>query len=451
MIYLIMAMTSANDIRVRCSIRSQLESADLMKVFQKIRAWRDEQTIRMIRQYEEEAERDRQDLMEEADLDLLKSTRSPKDVFEALMQKTKGSKASAHLLDSMRHLLLIKAEGEEKVRYFQLIDQLITSVVMNDSPDLGHDFSRAFGMSVTNVISKFVEQERVDKAVDEVRELKIALATAHREKAALVEEVAIGNDGLVGQLKAHVAELEEKLRNSRNATESIEDQMGKMKRDYEERIKELDAVIQELFNMLRETTHLDQVTAMSDGPVDRAQLIHQLRLQWERKKTIRKLEGRDMRDQRIAKLERVGEDDEVEAEVVQAEKGSMVKAEKKHMSGSQFADAEEERVRAHIELSLVKGADHIVSSSFLTLMVRADDSLPRHARLDAMARRLLDVRHETPLPSARSQLNDSRVDSPRNPAYHPDSSKNFATRLYRDHSLNQSLINWTIALSASLA
>jgi len=262
MIYLIMAMTSANDIRVRCSIRSQLESADLMKVFQKIRAWRDEQTIRMIRQYEEEAERDRQDLMEEADLDLLKSTRSPKDVFEALMQKTKGSKASAHLLDSMRHLLLIKAEGEEKVRYFQLIDQLITSVVMNDSPDLGNDFSRAFGMSVTNVISKFVEQERVDKAVDEVRELKVALATAHREKAALVEEVAIGNDGLVGQLKAHVAELEEKLRNSRNATESIEDQMGKMKRDYEERIKELDAVIQELFNMLRETTHLDQVTAM---------------------------------------------------------------------------------------------------------------------------------------------------------------------------------------------
>lgn len=72
-----------------------------------------------------------------------------------------------------------------------------------------------------------------------------------------------------------------------------------------------------------------------------------------------------MRDQRIAKLERVGEDDEVEAEVVKAEKGSMVKAEKKHMSGSQFADAEEERVRAHIELSLVKGADHIVSSPII--------------------------------------------------------------------------------------
>jgi cytokinesis protein len=111
MIYLISAITSANDIRVRCSIRAQLESAGLLNIFHKIRGWRDEQTIRMIRQYEEEAERDRLDLIEEADIDLLKSTRSPKDVFEALMQKTKGTKASGHLLDAMRHLLLIKAEG----------------------------------------------------------------------------------------------------------------------------------------------------------------------------------------------------------------------------------------------------------------------------------------------------------------------------------------------------
>jgi cytokinesis protein len=318
----------------------------------------------MIRQYEEEAERDRQDLIEEADLDLLKSTRSPKDVFEALMQKTKGTKASAHLLDAMRHLLLIKAEGEEKVRYFQLIDQLITSVVMNDSPDLGHDFSRAFGSSVSHVISKFVEQERVDKAVEEVREMKIALATAHREKAALAEEISAGNDGLVGQLKAQVAELEEKLRRSRAATESLEDQMGKMKHDYETRIADLELIIQELFNMLRETSHLDQVIGMSEGPFDRTKLIHQLRLQWERKRTIRKLEGRDMRDGPLARKGSIPEEDETEAEVVQAEKGSIVKAREKHMSGSQFMDAEEERVRAHIEASLVKGADHIVSRSF---------------------------------------------------------------------------------------
>ena len=71
-----------------------------------------------------------------------------------------------------------------------------------------------------------------------------------------------------------------------------------------------------------------------------------------------------MRDQTIGKLNSVGEDDEMEAEVVKAEKGSITKAEKKHMSGSQFADAEEERVRAHIEVALVKGADHIVSISF---------------------------------------------------------------------------------------
>lgn len=366
MIYLVSAITSANDIRIRCSIRAQLESAGLLNIFHKIRGWRDEQTIRMIRQYEEEAERDRLDLVEESDLNLLKSTRSPKDVFEALMQKTKGTKASGHLLDAMRHLLLIKAEGDEKVRYFQLIDQLITSVVMNDSPELGHDWTRAFGASVSHVISKFVEQERVDQAVQEVKEMKTALATAHREKAALAEEISAGNDGLVGQLKAHIAELEDKLHRSRTATESLEDQMEKMKQDYETRIRELELIIQELFNMLRETAHLDQVASMSEGPFDREQLIHQLRLQWERKRTIRKLEGRDMRSispDRQHRRPSIEEDEEAEpeAEVLQADKGNMSKAMEKRMSGSQFMDAEEERVRVHIEQALVKGSDHVVS------------------------------------------------------------------------------------------
>lgn len=278
------------------------------------------------------------------------------------MQKTRGTKASGHLLDAMRHLLLIKAEGDEKDRYFQLIDQLVTSVVMNDSPELGNDFSRAFGMSVSHVISKFVETERVDKAVEEVKTLRAELASAHREKAALAEEVSKGTDGLVGQLKSQIHELEDKLHRSRTATESLEDQMEKMKQDYESRIRDLELIIQELFNMLRETAHLDQVIGMSEGPFDRGQLIHQLRLQWERKKTIRKLEGRDMKDRKIGLegLADVDEEDD-EGEVVQAEKGSIVKAREKHMSGSQFMDAEEERVRAHIEVALVKGADHIVS------------------------------------------------------------------------------------------
>lgn len=449
MIYLVSAITSSSDIRVRISIRSQLEAAGLIAIFQRIRAWRDEQTIRMIRQYEEEAERDRQDLIEEADLDLLKSTRSPKDVFEALMQKTKGTKASAHLLDSMRHLLLIKAQGEEKVRYFQLIDQLITSIVMSDTLELGNDFNRAFGSSVSHVIAKFVEQERVDKAVDEVRELKVALATADREKAALAEEISVGNDGLVGQLKAQVAELEEKLHRSRTATESLEDQMSKMKQDYETRIHDLELIIQELFNMLRETSHLDQVAAMSEGPFDRAQLIHQLRLQWERKKTIRKLEGRDMRDQKVGRLDSLAEDEE--AEVVQAEKGTVTKAREKHTSGSQFMDAEEERVRAHIEVALVKGADHIVSLLYKSCCTPAYPSHPRHVRPGAMGKHHPAALLETLLLLAKSRLSDSHEAFPKSQVFLLDSSKNSATKPCLDHSQNPSLTSLIVVHIANLA
>lgn len=213
--------------------------------------------------------------------------------------------------------------------------------------------------------------------------------------------------------------------------------MEKTKQNYESRIRDLELIIQELFNMLRETAHLDQVIAMSEGPFDRPQLIHQLRLQWERKKTIRKLEGRDMKDRKL------GEDeDEDEAKVVQAAKGSIVKAREKHMSGSQFADAEEERVRAHIEVALVKGADHVVSPPYCPL---ANDSHPRRARhLHAVQLAML-------LPSARNPLNASQNLLPRSPHSHPVSSRNCGTRPCRDPFPNPSLISSIAVRSENLA
>ncbi len=375
MICLIQGLTSGNDIRARCSIRAQLETAGLLGVFYKVRQWNDEPTTRMIRQYEEEADIDRRELLEEQDQVVLQSMRSPEDVFRALLQMTRGSKASAYLLNSLRHLLLIKEEGDQKVRYFQLIDRLITSIILNDTPDLGQDFSRAFGTSVSQLISKFVEQERMDNAFQEVRELRAALERVTREKIELSEE--INRDDLVASLKGQVAELEDRLRKSRAATEALTDQMEGMKRDYEARTSDLELIIQELFNMLRESHHLDEVQGLNDGPINRTQLMYDLREQWERKKTIRKLNGKDRAKRKTMRpgdtLNGNESDSDEDVEVLAAEKVAFkgearghartVKArEKKALSGSQFMDAPDDHVRAHIEDALSNQADHIVSA-----------------------------------------------------------------------------------------
>lgn len=376
---LVQSLASSTDIRSRCSTRAQLETCGLLPVLKKAKRWNEPSIMCTIRQYEEEAEYDRRDLAEERDQLLLKSMRSPEDVFRALLQTTKGSKASSYLLNSLRHLLIIKEDGDQKVRYFQLIDQLIGSIVMGDTPDLGHDFSRAFGVSVSHLMGKFVEQEKLDNAIGEVKELKLALAKETREKVDLMEE--INSNDLVSSLKSHIVELEERLRKSRAATEAVTDQMEGMRRDYETRIQDLEMIIQELFNMLRESNHLDQVKRLDDGPINRAKLIYDLREQWERKKTISKLEGRALGEgKRKPKSnaasqqghdETDGEEEEEEGQLLEAEKVALggprrgqnlstTKAEKT-MSGSQFMDAPEERVRAHIEGALSKEADHIVS------------------------------------------------------------------------------------------
>jgi cytokinesis protein len=367
MICLIQGLTSGSDIRARCSIRAQLETAGLLGIFYKVRQWNDDATTRMIRQYEQEAEADRRDLLEEQDRIVLQSMRSPEDVFRALLQMTRGSKASAYLLNSLRHLLLIKEEGDQKVRYFQLIDRLITSIIMNDTPDLGQDFSRAFGTSVSHLIGKFVEQERMDNAFQEVQELRASLAQVTREKFELSEE--INRDDLVASLKSQIAELEERLRKSRAATEALTDQMEGMKRDYEARISDLELIIQELFNMLRESHHLEEVQGLNDGPINRNQLIYDLREQWERKKTIRKLEGKHAKRKMISAVEQGSHDEAVE--VLKAEKvalgeaqGALKSRQSRALSTSQFMDAPDEQVRAHIEDALSTQADHIVSVRF---------------------------------------------------------------------------------------
>jgi cytokinesis protein len=355
MLYLAQLMASSNQLRSRCSVRAQLESSGLIAIFDKVRPWREPALEELIHGYEEEAEADRRELLEEQQQTLLHSMRVPEDVFRALLQTTRGTKASAYLLNVMRHLLLIRQDSDF-VRFFQLIDRLIVSIVTSDTPEMNHDFSRAFGISVTHLIGKFVEQDRLEAATEEIKMLKAAVSKSTREKADMADEMAGGNDGLVGQLKAQVHELEEKLAKSRAATDAYRDQLEGTRRDYEVRIADLELIIQELFNMLREANHLDTVTGMDQGPINREKLIHDLREQWHRKKTIEKLEGGEGRK---ADDEEVGE--VMEAAKVSIKRNTEVPNRKQALSGSQFLDAAEEDVRAHIEDALVRGSDHIVS------------------------------------------------------------------------------------------
>jgi cytokinesis protein len=272
----------------------------------------------------------------------------------------------------MQHLLLVREEGDTKSRYFRLIDSLVTSVVLDKKPSFNDGLSNTVGLSVERLVAQFGESERAQALEKEASEARVQIGHLKLEKDALEGELAAVGDGLVGQLKDRLAATEEKLRISRLTTDAVQEQLKDERRMHEEQIQQLELQISELFKMLKESRGFASAMEASKG-MDRKDLIYNISKQMERKKTIGILEGRRRQD--------MDSDDEGSAGAIEAEVGVDMDslrrrrrtAERRRRQQpnivdgdnmgrtSQFMDAEEERVRLHIEETLAAGAELMVS------------------------------------------------------------------------------------------
>ena len=364
MMLLVNTLLQSHDLRTRCSIRSQLESGGVLSIMVKLQAWREDYIDKAILTYNQEAEADRKELIADQKIDKLQNMRSPEEICRALLQTTRGTKSSAYLLSIFQHLAFVPDHRE---RYYQLISRLIESIVMSDSPDIGHDFSRAFGISVSHLIGKFVEQDRLDTADKEIKKLRFDLQTMEREKGDLAAELS--SDSLVSELKQQIADLEHKLKSSRAATDSLRNQMDGMKVEYETRITDLEKMLQELFDMLYESQHLDTIIKGGNGPIDRQTFVNQLWKEFHVKRTIKRLEGGT--DTPETPEEIVLPAEVATRKVVRTAAPAIVTRD-----SNQFLDATDDDVRAHIETALVRSADHIVSTG-VTLLISRRTGPPR--------------------------------------------------------------------------
>ncbi len=249
---------------------------------------------------------DEKKLKERMDQDILRDLANPEDVYSALQSKTQDSKARDYFLSMMQHLLLIREEGPALVHYFQLIDSMVTDLVMDKK--LGGAEQR-LGHSVERIIAQFNEADRYQNVEDELAKAHATSLRLRLEKEALEEEISQGGEGLVGTLKSKVGQLEGKLYVSRENTTRLQQQMAAQKAGYEEQIAQLEAQIMELFRMLKEVGKgVDRIMENSGG-MDRKTLIDTLERHLQRDKTISILEGRDKRRNPKANGE-AGEDEE---------------------------------------------------------------------------------------------------------------------------------------------
>ncbi|KAJ3529522.1 hypothetical protein NMY22_g8966 [Coprinellus aureogranulatus] len=300
-------LTFIDDLELRLHHRSQMYTNGLQRILELCASFGVPTIDGHIKQINGILQEDAAKLQERLDQQILKDLENPQDVFNAISAKTQGTKAHDYFLSMMQHMLLIREDGQPLVHYYQLLDSIVTDVVM-DKKLAGAE--QRLGYSVERIIAQFNEADRYIKVEDEANEARAMAMRLKLEKEALEEELAQGADGLLSRLKSQVAQGEEKLRASRDTVSRLQKQLEAQKAEYEERIAQLEQQILELFRMLKEVGKegVDAVVAADGAVMDRKALVEQLERNFQRHKTISILEGRKGKGSRRKNKSKFGDD-----------------------------------------------------------------------------------------------------------------------------------------------
>jgi cytokinesis protein len=353
------------DLDLRIHHHSQMATAGLRRVIALCRTFNFEQLNTQLDVLQDTIENDEKELRERLDQEVLRDMTNIEDVYAALKSRTDNTRAHDYLLSILQHFLLIREDGPGVVQYYQLLDSLVTDIVMD------HKLAGAeqrLGKSVESIIAQFNDADQYRILEADSAKMRADLRRLQLEKDALESEVITGGDGLVGVLRGKVASLEEKLQISRETTARLQTQLETQKANYEEQVTQLEAQIMELFRMLKELGS-DGVGRIleNNGTMDRKVLIATLEKHVQRAKTIDILEGRN-RDAEQRKKGKEGQDgDQVESDDPDATpRKSKLKRQPHSKRGqqlsealpgrpSQFMDADEADVKEQIQQQLAAG------------------------------------------------------------------------------------------------
>jgi len=385
---LINGILTVDDFELRIHHRSQMEAAGLRKILDLCREFQHEALDRQIAAYQTLQAEDQDVLVRNFNEELLRDLSDPYDVYRAIISSIEGTQAFAYFLSAMQHLLLIQEEPNVRTRYYQLIDELVTSIVLDKKQNFSGGLQSAIGVSVSRLVAQFGEQDRAKELELQIGEVRRELVVIRLQKEGLEAEIRQGGEGLVGTLKTKLAGTEEKLKTSRLTSEALIGRLAEQKRGYEEQIQQLELQISELFKMLRNTrNNLGNLGSISGSNLsngqDRDDFISTLEKQMERKKTIGILEGRHLRKKKpVREQDMIQEEEEGEEEhdedtaltplptgvVDSSPVRRKARGKSKLTAGagrgagraSQFEDPEDAQVQAHIEDNLAKGSELVV-------------------------------------------------------------------------------------------
>ncbi|KAJ2165468.1 hypothetical protein EV180_002618 [Coemansia sp. RSA 518] len=277
----------SDDVEMRMHYRSQLNAAGMPRIIKKLRTGFDSPLISLqINKFDKDAEQDHADVLELYNQQIMQDMTDPEEVFQAILAQIDDDERSRdHFLSILQRLLLLRddysadmnggpgSEGRAtKARYYQLLDEITTQVVMDirngESLDSDYDsdfdtrpthprgsneaFSSQYGVSVAGIIDKFSNEEQLEEAVREAKDLRDQLEKVTRQKNELELEVSLKSEGLVGTLKTKIFALEDLLRMSRHTIEALQTQIKELRDQFTQKLAKQDSQLKQLYSALQD-------------------------------------------------------------------------------------------------------------------------------------------------------------------------------------------------------
>lgn len=341
-------LVNQDDLAIRVRIRSLMETSGLRRILDKHAVFDHPHLIRAINDYYEDAKNDELDIADQMKDDVLMNFSDPRGVCDAILANTDG-RALDFFGATMKQLLLVPQEPELRMRTFQLVEKLVASVV-TDRKGLDGDFSSLLGSSVESIVARFGDQDRLDSALEDAENSKAIVLRMQREKEEYEEEIATRDDGIVGQLKSRVEDLERALTTSRGASEALKAEIVINERSYAERMARSEQERDVAYKMLQESKAFESLRD-EQGVLDRGEVFAMMAKKHERTKAIQKLEGTPS------------------LSVVGAQGGA--REGESRPRKDRFEDVSDDTVRQTIEASLAADSTVLVSPSFRIGSLRA--------------------------------------------------------------------------------
>jgi cytokinesis protein len=285
-------VSGSPDLRIRIHLRSQFKACGLPRIAARMQQFNYDSLTEQLQKYDEGAAVDYEDLLNVEREEDIRSMDDPNEIVAEIWSRVKETNAEGFFLSAMQHFLLVREDpSDEGARMFQLVDALLSHVVMDRiNPDA--DLSNVLNFSVQSILDRLQTDEQAKRAQKEAREtLKIA-ETAKIERDHMQQLVNLGADGMVGRLQKELDETMHMLRLQRRINENLTNDLEELKQSHYLELQNQELEIRELYMMLKESEVNTENPNYSGGFIDREKLARKLEAQLARKKTEYQLEGR---------------------------------------------------------------------------------------------------------------------------------------------------------------